>query len=264
MESSGLASKVYSHLQEELLSGNLVAGAVVSEKQVADRLGISRTPVGEAVRKLASEGFVEQVPRYGTIVKEITKQDIADIYEVREAIEPYAARKAVDTISKTQLDQLEILCNAFEQMANALDKSGGGELEGELLRRFLAADMAFHMMIVRAAANSRIFKVVADSRVVSQVFRIRRRSHDSTIVHGALDYHKKILLALRARDGQAAFDWMFKHINQSKHETLAFFEQSNKVPESPSFDSLGLPSDIVKQLEDAIGENKPQLPPNEK
>lgn len=257
MEFTGLAGQVYSQLQSELLSGQLLPGAVISEKQLADRLGMSRTPVGEAVRKLVSEGFIEQLPRYGTVVKEITIHDVAEIYELREAIEPYAARKAAGKLSPAQLKQLEILCNAIEKIAEDLDKTKSKVLEGELLRRFLAADMAFHMLIVRVAANSRMQKVVSDSRAVSQVFRIRRRSHDSAIVLGACSFHKHILKALRERDGQAASKWMFDHIHQSMNETLAYFGQREAAPPSPAFDSLGLPEDLAKELEQVADEERP-------
>lgn len=250
MSAGNLTSKAYRHLHQQLVSGRLLPGAVISEKQLAVELGFSRTPVGEAVRQLVAEGFVEQVPRFGTVVKEITKQDIDEIYELREAIEPYAASKAASHISSTQLKQLEVLYRATGDLADWLIGGNAEVLDGTKLEQFLAADMAFHMLILRAAENSRIIKVVQDSRLVSQVFHMRRMRHDSVVTQGAYDFHGKILAALRAGDGSEAADWMFKHIRVSREATLAFL--SGDRPASPvvSFASLGLPEEVLKQIED--------------
>ena len=250
MSSVDLTSKAYRHLHQQLVTGKLGSGTVISEKKLAADLGISRTPVGEAFRQLVAEGLVEQIPRYGTVVKTFTRQDVAEIYELREAIEPYAACKAARSISKLQLQQLGVLCRAIEQLAEQLDASDADSLDGETLRQFMAADMAFHLLIVRAAANSRILKVVQDSRVVSQVFHMRRPRHDSTIVHGACDFHKKILTGLRSGDADAAADWMLKHIRQSKQVTLAFVDQERDICLLPGPDfALELKDDIRSELE---------------
>jgi DNA-binding GntR family transcriptional regulator len=222
---SNLTAQAYRHLHQQLVTGKLAAGAVLSEKKLAEELGISRTPVADAVRQLALEGLLEQVPRYGTIVREITRQDIVEIYGLREAIEPYAAREAAGRITASQIEQLRVLCHATRELAVKCEGSDQQLIDGQLLREFLAADMAFHTLVVRAAANSRILKVVQDSRAVSQIFRIRRRRHDSTVVHGACDYHEKIVAALESGDGDVAADWMLKHITQSKVETLAYIDQ---------------------------------------
>lgn len=250
MATADLTSQAYRHLHRRLVSGELPAGTVLSENKLAAEMGISRTPVGDAVRRLAAEGLVEQVPRYGTIVKTITLQDIEDVYELREAIEPYAARKAASRVFATQLQQLEVLCKAIDGLSAQLDAGECEELTGEMLGQFLAADLAFHMLIVHAAANTRILSVVENTRVVSQVFRIRRRRHDSAVVHAACDHHRKILAALSDGDGDRAAEWMLKHISRSKEETLALHQQAAKerVPVKSEF-SLELCDDIRAELE---------------
>lgn len=250
MSTADLVSKAYRHLHGRLVSGDLLPGAVLSEKKLADELGISRTPVGEAVRRLASEGLVQQVPRYGTVVKEITRSDIEEIYELREAIEPYAARKAAVNISKTQLEQLAVLCRAIERLAEKLDNGDAEALEGEDLRQFLAADMAFHLLIVRAAMNSRILKTVQDSRVVSQLFRIRRHQHDSVLVHSACEHHRRILTALQSGDGDAAGCYVLDHISESKSETLRFIDRELSIRSQPETTvSLELSDELREELE---------------
>src|SRR5262245_15044729 len=91
-----LVQRAYEHIQEAILSGHLPAGSVVSEAVLAKSLGISRTPVGEAIRQLAREGLVQQVPRYGTIVKPIDRRELIELYEMRAALESYAAARAAE------------------------------------------------------------------------------------------------------------------------------------------------------------------------
>jgi len=227
--SSTLTKKAYRHLLLQLSSGHLQAGTVVSEMKIADELGISRTPVGQAIRQLVSEGLMEQLPRYGTMVKEITKQDIKDLYELREAMEPYAANNAAKRITPPQLEQLAILCRSIEHLAEALGSNKVDALEGRSLQEFLSADLAFHLYILRAAENKRMLKIAKESRFVSRVFHMRRMRHDIAIVLAANEFHNRILSALRAGDGAAAAKHSLEHIRRSKQETLAFFDQQQEA-----------------------------------
>lgn len=139
MTTASLTQTVYRHLQDQLISGNLLTGSLVSEKKLAAELGVSRTPVGNAIKRLVAEGLMEQVPRYGTIVKAATRRDIEENYELREAIEPYAVRKAAGRITKPQLEQLSVLCRAIQELVEELDSTDAVVLEGDSLQSFFAA-----------------------------------------------------------------------------------------------------------------------------
>src|SRR4051812_27781366 len=173
MSTVSLAQKAYDHLQEGVLSGRLRSGAVISEAALARELGISRTPVGEAIRQLVREGLVEQVPRYGTIVRSIDRRELIDLYEMREALESYAAAKAAEHLSEPILNRLEQFCDVMERIGQELQAAGANELDESGLRRFLAADMAFHMLIIEASGNRRMLEVVKNMRTVSRIFRMR-------------------------------------------------------------------------------------------
>src|SRR3954465_7670210 len=159
MSTVSLAQKAYEHLQEGVLSGRLRSGAVISEAGLAKELGISRTPVGEAIRQLVREGLVEQVPRYGTIVRSIDRRELTDLYEMREALESYAAAKAAEHISGPILERLQQFCDVMAAIGRELREAGASELDEPSLRRFLAADMAFHMLIIEASGNRRMIEV---------------------------------------------------------------------------------------------------------
>ena len=248
MSSISLAQKAYDHLQEGVLSGRLRSGTVISEAGLAKELGISRTPVGEAIRQLVREGLVEQVPRYGTIVRSIDRQELIDLYEMREALESFAAHKAAQIITEPMLARLQQYVDVMEKIGEELRHAGTIELDEPSLRRFLAADMAFHMLIIEASGNRRMIEVVKNMRTVSRIFRMRRAPHQLPVVHKAYEYHSLILNALRARDGDAARRHMSDHIAAGKRETLS---RLNPAPHAKEGTVLGeLPADMLKELDE--------------
>lgn len=240
-----LIQKAYEHIQQGIITGRLKAGVVISEAALAKKLGISRTPIGEAIRQLAGEGLLQQVPRYGTIVRPLERRDLLELYEMREALESYAAERAATRITERTLAQLQQLCDVLAKIGEELQRAGAGELDGPLLKRFLAADMAFHMLVIEAAGNRRILKTVKDSRTVSRIFRTRRGRHDLAVVHQAHGFHSQILDALRNRDGEAARRHMLDHIGASKQQSLDHFDHDSSVADVSS----SLPPDLLKELD---------------
>jgi DNA-binding GntR family transcriptional regulator len=231
------------------LSGRLRSGTVISEAGLAKELGISRTPVGEAIRQLVREGLVEQVPRYGTIVRSIDRQELIDLYEMREALESYAAAKASQVITAEALAKLQQFVDVMQRIELELRQAGASELDEPSLRRFLAADMAFHMLIIEASGNRRMIEVVKNMRTVSRIFRMRRAPHQLPVVHKAYEYHSLILDALRARDPEAARKHMSDHIAAGKEETLSRLHPAGDADARSSV--LGeLPADMLKELDD--------------
>ena len=248
MAAMSLAQKAYEHLQEGVLSGRIRSGAVISEAALAKELGISRTPVGEAIRQLVREGLVEQVPRYGTIVRGIDRQELIDLYEMREALESYAAAKAAEVVTEPMLARLEQYVEVMHRIAAELREAGASELDEPSLRRFLAADMAFHMLIIEASGNRRMIEVVKNMRTISRIFRTRRAPHQLPVVQKAYEYHSLVLGALRARDPEAARRHMSDHIAAGKRETLS---RMHPVPESSDGVALSeLPADMLRELDE--------------
>jgi len=226
--SGTLVQKAYDHIQEAILSGQLPAGSVVSEALLAKNLGISRTPVGEAIRQLWREGLVQQVPRYGTIVKPIERRELIELYEMRAALESYAAGKAAERFEEQTIDRLQEFCDVMHTIAEELESAGVNELDESRLSRFIAADMAFHMTIVDSVGNRRMAESVQTMRTVSRIFRARRVKHDQKVVHRARNYHREILEAIRSRDGERARQKMAEHINISMAESVKHLDQESE------------------------------------
>ena len=118
-----LTKQAYDHIQGEILAGRLSAGSQISEKKIADELGISRTPVGEAIRSLATEGWVEQLPRRGTVVRDFTRREVIELYELREALETFAAGKAAALITDATLTRMDRYCDEMRRLAEDLAAS---------------------------------------------------------------------------------------------------------------------------------------------
>lgn len=247
MTQSSLTQRAYLLLQEKILSGELSPGSLVSESRLAKEMGFSRTPVGEAIRQLAHEGYVRQVPRYGTIVRSIEPKDVEELYEMREALESFAAAKAARRITSLELAQLDVLCTSIEKLA---EESGGetSRLDLPALRRFLAADLTFHLLIVKAAGNQRMLNTIRETRTMSQIFRMRRHEPDNSIVIRASQMHRKILAALGEGDSAAASAQMAEHIRSSREDTLAYLAKEQQRTHTDVAAILELPDEVRLEL----------------
>ncbi|MBN2021771.1 MAG: GntR family transcriptional regulator [Pirellulales bacterium] len=243
-----LRQQAYSHIHDRIASGGLRPGSVVSELSLAKEIGISRTPVREAIRQLQTEGLVEQVPRYGTIVRTPRRRELIELFQLREALESFAASLAAATILPEDLGLLERLCQQHADVARELEASGRRALDGDMVRRFLAADMAFHMLLIRAAGNGRIMKLVNDSHVLMKVFASKQQDYDLGLVIGAHQVHRQILDAVRRRDGESAREIMARHIRASLKETLARYDAMLVEGEGPADAALTLPQSVVEEL----------------
>jgi DNA-binding GntR family transcriptional regulator len=255
-QDSPLTYRAYHHIQTEILSGRFAAGSVISENRIASQLGVSRTPVGAAIRTLVAEGWVEQQPRRGTVVRAFSRREIEELFELREALETFAAGRAAARITDSILARLVRYCDEMRSLARQLAASGATALDDSALKRFLAADMAFHLRIVRTAGNARIMKLVRQTRTISHLFRMRRQRHTLEVVVRAHECHGRIVDALRSGDGVAASRAMAEHIQTSRRQTLDEFDRQSHWtdPDAPIADDL--PGDLVEELKRIEEEDK--------
>ena len=155
-----LRDVVFQTLRNAILKGELKPGERLMEIQLAQKLGVSRTPVREALRKLELEGLVIMIPRRGAIVADITVQDLNDVLEVRSALEELAVKKACDGATDEQLKALKQAANDFKRCADGDDLLGCVE-----------ADMQFHEIIYAATNNKRLQQMLLNLR--EQMYRYR-------------------------------------------------------------------------------------------
>jgi DNA-binding GntR family transcriptional regulator len=209
---------VYERLKQVLQNGGVSGGSLLSEADLARQLGLSTTPVHEAVVRLASEGFVEALPRRGVRVVHLTPKDIAEIFELREALEVEVVRLAVLRASDRDMAGLQQFLAAGQQAIDTADYPA-----------FNAADVALHDALAGAAGNRRLQQSITDLRVWVQRIRhaaVEQHFGPSTRPAKALAEHAQLVRALERRDS-AAEGLIRKHIGSLKEEILEYMVTHN-------------------------------------
>ena len=226
-----LPKRVHLALRARLLDGSLSPGTRLDYKQLAIELGVSTTPVREAVTQLASEGFVELIPRLGAVVRSLTRNSAMEFYEVREAVETFAAMKAAERISPRHLALLQEQAGEMQRLLDETISRGDAYLETSNLFAFLDADIAFHKTILLGSRNPALARTVEESHIQSRIFYADRGVHDTARISLACTQHSLILAALNMKDGTSAAEAMRSHIRASLEITLDYLEASgNAVP----------------------------------
>lgn len=202
--------RAYDRLCELIAGGRLRFGERLDERELAERMKISRTPIRDAVGRLAAEGVVERRPYLGNFVRSFTPTQIQDLYEVRIELEGLAVRQAVARASAQQVDELAAIIAACHEAYEQAD-----------LDRFEALDQRFHDHIARISNNQTLFEVLQSLRLQIRLVRHYANEMPSQAAK-TLDERNGILDAFRNRDARSAAKWMRRHIRGSQ---LAFSQR---------------------------------------
>ena len=221
---SKLAQLAYEHLQEQLWSGGLTAGEKISEARLAAGLGMSRTPVREAIRRMESEGVVTQVASSGTYVTAPERREIVEAYEVRMAIEGFAVRKATRRMKPAQVIELQKLCDQMREAIRDFRKSKQPMMTGEPLRRYLNADLGFHVLLLKASDNRRALTIFGDVNLRSAIFGCGSHQRDLHHVAWVWLLHARVARAVRRRNPAEAQRWLEAHMQASMNAALEAYD----------------------------------------
>jgi len=206
---------VFETLREAIINGVLEPGERLMEIQLAEEMGVSCTPVREAIRKLELENFVVMVPRKGAYVAGISVKDIVDIFEVRAALEALAASLAAERITADELDEME---RAVLNIHEAGDSKIDNVVEG---------DSAFHDLLYRASRNQRLIQIITLLQEQIQRFRTTSLSQPGRIKH-AVDEHKNIIKAISEHNVELAGSLAREHIEVAEQIFLNAMEDIKK------------------------------------
>jgi DNA-binding GntR family transcriptional regulator len=203
---ASLADQAYHAIRGLIVSLELAPGAVIDERQLVERLAIGRTPVREALRRLAQERLVEVYPRRGMFVTGVDVRELARLSEVREVLEPEAARLAAERA--TDADRRELGALLVE-----LDTAGG---------ELMALDERIHRAVYRAAHNDLLEATLEQYYVLAlRIWSMALdRAHD---LEEAVEEHRALLEAIRSGDAERAADTMRAHVRnfeQAMHRVL--------------------------------------------
>jgi DNA-binding GntR family transcriptional regulator len=219
----------HQHILGKIAAGELPAGAALSEVSLATQLGVSRTPVREAIGRLVAEGILQKSNR-GAVVAEATRQDIIELYELREAVEVYGIGKVAESrLSPRMLKLLEPPVEQVRMIAMELKKSGKPALEGEALQKFIACDLRFHTLLLQAGGNQRMLKILDSTRLLLRIFTLRREHHTVKLLGNVYNFHRRILDAVASGLRDEAMRLLGEHIRLSLEERLAEYEDPRQV-----------------------------------
>lgn len=242
-----LAQRAYEHLQDQLWSGGLTAGEKISEARLAAELGMSRTPVREAIRRMETEGVVTQIASSGTYVTVPQRSEIVEAYEVRMAIESFAVRKATRRMKPAQVVELQKRCDQMRAAIGEFRDSGKPVMMGEPLRRYLNADLAFHLLLLKAADNRRALTIFGDVNLRSAIFGCRSHQRDLHHVAWVWLLHARVARAVRRRDAHAAERWLEAHMRASMNAALDAYDSRRGRNAPPGANPTGL-TDAMAEL----------------
>ena len=195
-----LSDVVFNTLRQAILRGEFKPGERLMEIQLANKLGVSRTPIREAIRKLELEGLVIMIPRKGAEVAKMTEKDMEDVLQIRDALDELAASIACEQMTKEQLDTLTETMHEFEESTKSKD-----------LKKIAAADVQFHDIIYQATGNPKLVNMLNNLR--EQMYRYRvEYLKDEKNFPILIREHSQIVEGLTAKDKTMLTAAMHKHV----------------------------------------------------
>ena len=195
-----LRDVVFQTLRQAILYGDLKPGERLMEVHLAERLGVSRTPIREAIRKLELEGLVVMIPRRGAVVASITEKDLKDVLEVRRTLEILACEVACERITPELLKELKTAGEEF-----------GCLKETEDVNRLAEADVRFHEIIYAATGNDRLIHILNNLREQMYRYRVEYLKNDD-IYPVLVEEHKKIYEGLKHKDKKMVVELVGCHV----------------------------------------------------
>ncbi|MCF2554303.1 GntR family transcriptional regulator [Faecalicatena contorta] len=196
-----LRDVVFNTLRQAILRGELKPGERLMEIQLANKLGVSRTPIREAIRKLELEGLVLMIPRKGAEVAEISEKSLRDVLEVRKALEELAVRLACDKITEEEIKELEKCAVDFKKILKSNDITEVAE-----------ADVRFHDIIYMATDNQKLITLLSNLREHMYRYRVEYLK-DQTAHKQLLREHEEIVKHIRERNKEEAVQIVCCHID---------------------------------------------------
>ncbi len=212
-----LAKLAYQALRDSILKGQLVPGELYNEMALAKELGISRTPVREALLELASQGLVTYLPRKGVMVKHYTRRDVEEIFELRKAIELTAIEKVATTSPLPDLSALEKSLESQRKAWKRRDSDG-----------YIRFDRTFHLAFCEMIGNRRFVSILDNIRDLIHLMAVRALSKEGR-AEEVLREHSRVIKAVKKGDANGAKKAMDYHLERSKEAVLEHLNPDGEV-----------------------------------
>ena len=212
IESPNLRDRVYEILKKSIIFQEISPGEKIDEEAIAKQLGVSRTPIRETLCRLENEGMVKIIPRRGAFVVQHSREKITEILMVREVLEGFAARLAVDYVNEKTIERMRSLFNGFSEL-NIRDH----------LPDYAQADLEFHNLIIKTSRNNLLISLMDTLNNHIQMFRFQTFSLDGRPEHSMVE-HAHIIEALEKKDPSSAESLMREHIRNVRESALKHFK----------------------------------------
>lgn len=213
-----IREKVYEHLKQQILNNQIPSDAILIETHLAQQIGISRTPIREALHFLEKEGLLEALPRAGYRVRQIDWQEVEEVVEIRKEVEALAARWAAERIEPEEIEALKTNLAQSQMM-----------IEQDSLEHFPELDAQFHEIISRASRSSRLVDLIQSLR--SDMLRYRIRSlYRKDISSLALAGHRRIFECIANRDPKGVQSAVHKHLDDAKDNIRLYAFHHKETP----------------------------------
>ena len=210
-----LRDVVFNTLRQAIITGEFAPGERLMEIALANRLGVSRTPVREAIRKLELEGLVVMIPRKGAEVAKITEKDLRDVLEVRSSLEELAAELAAERMNDEVKEKLEKALKEFEEAIESDDNAAIAD-----------SDVDFHDVIFEATGNARLIQIINNLR--EQMYRYRLEYVQDTEYHTVLlNEHRELAKAMVEGRKEDARKIMKRHIDNQEMTVIRNIKEEN-------------------------------------
>jgi DNA-binding GntR family transcriptional regulator len=212
-DSNSLTQRVYKDLRTAILTGKIAGGTRLVESALAAEMQVSRTPIREALHKLALEGLLYSIPRAGYIVEEMSDYDIQDLFTTRMNIEQIAARLAMEKISEEELKQLALNIKKTDAV-----------LESGLTEKMADLDMAFHGIIYKATRSKTLYQICQTLSDHTLKYRIAL-IHLPEIAQKTRDGHSKIYEAILSKEPSRVDEAIQSHLRLAKRDIKELLER---------------------------------------
>jgi len=215
-----LGDRAFQILKERIIRHEISGGTRLSDQEIAQHLDISRTPVREAITRLAAEGLVEVVPRRGAFVVQLSVRDIEETSDVREALERLAIELAVPCLSDEHLRRLQSIIDRTTEAVGRGDDAAYFDL-----------DRQFHEAIVEISGNRKLIETYSTLGATMQAIRwlrCRSREHQEQTI----EWHRRILAALVQGDAEGAMGVAADHLREAEIDLIEMERQSAGLPEA--------------------------------
>jgi DNA-binding GntR family transcriptional regulator len=205
------ADQAYAYVRQRVISGDFAAGMRLTEWQIADALGTSRTPVREAMRRLVGDGILRFQPNHGTFVGSYSAKEIGELFELRALLESEVAGAAARSISADQIERLKALQDRIEEQ--------GADIGRANIERIGGLNREFHRIIAQASDSPRMVGMLTnaiEAPVVQQTFA----RYTAAQLQRSFHHHRELIDAFSARDSAWARDTMSCHVRAARFAML--------------------------------------------